>query len=538
MDRRSFLLSAGGAGLAALGSAAGFARWQEIDPFIHYPGREEGHFLRDARRLPPPSSVVETDVVILGSGIAGLTAAWKLGREGAKALMVDGPQAFGNAAGARYGELECPTGAHYLPLPSQESTHVRAILADLGVIERGAFGERPTYDERYLVHAPEERLLAGGQWQEGLVPAAGLPEPELAEQRRFFAHMERLRWQKGSDGRRIFVFPTALSSTDSAYSDLDRITFRQWLEREGYRGPGLHWYLNYCCRDDYGVRYDRVSAWAGLHYFAGRSGRAANAGDAAVLTWPGGLAPLAAGMAARSARAGIERRPGSAVRLRRTGSGVEALCFTLQGGAPVTYLVRARKAICAMPLFVAARVVEGIAESGFDAARHLPQYAPWLVANFVMKRLPVERGDMPLAWDNVVQSEPGLGYVVSTHQDIRVQPAGRSVFTAYVALSHLDPLAARRWMQSASPEELLALASADLKAAYGWTLGPNAERVDITLRAHAMAVPAPGFRSNAGLAALRALDGPILFAHADLSGLSVFEEASMWGWRAAERALG
>jgi hypothetical protein len=112
------------------------------------------------------------------------------------------------------------------------------------------------------------------------------------------------------------------------------------------------------------------------------------------------------------------------------------------------------------------------------------------------------------------------------------------VFTAYVALSHLDPLAARRWMQSAGLEELLALASADLKAAYGWTLGPNVERVDITLRAHAMAVPAPGFRSNAGLAALRALDGPILFAHADLSGLSVFEEASMWGWRAAERALG
>ncbi len=52
-----------------------------------------------------------------------------------------------------------------------------------------------------------------------------------------------------------------------------------------------------------------------------------------------------------------------------------------------------------------------------------------------------------------------------------------------------------------------------------------------------MAVPAPGFRSNAGMAALREADGPVLFAHADLSGLSVFEEASWWGWRAAERAL-
>jgi hypothetical protein len=91
-------------------------------------------------------------------------------------------------------------------------------------------------------------------------------------------------------------------------------------------------------------------------------------------------------------------------------------------------------------------------------------------------------------------------------------------------------------MQGASCAELLELASSDLKEAYGWTLAPCVERVDITLRAHAMAVPQPGFRGNAGLAALRESQGPILFAHADLSGLSVFEEAAWWGCRAAQRA--
>jgi hypothetical protein len=188
-------------------------------------------------------------------------------------------------------------------------------------------------------------------------------------------------------------------------------------------------------------------------------------------------------------------------------------------------------------------VVEDMAAYGFDARRHLPEYAPWLVSNFVMRTPPRERddGDVPLAWDNVVQGGPGatgLGYVVSTHQDIRVQPAERSVYTAYAALSDRAPGEARRWLQSASKEELIALAAADLKAAYGWALAACVERVDITLRAHAMAIPGPGFRGNAGLAALRAVDGPILFAHADLSGFSVFEEASWWGWRAAERALG
>jgi len=57
------------------------------------------------------------------------------------------------------------------------------------------------------------------------------------------------------------------------------------------------------------------------------------------------------------------------------------------------------------------------------------------------------------------------------------------------------------------------------------------------LRGHAMAVPQPHFRANAGLQALREVDGPILFAHSDLSGFSVFEEAAWWGYRAARLAM-
>ncbi len=40
-----------------------------------------------------------------------------------------------------------------------------------------------------------------------------------------------------------------------------------------------------------------------------------------------------------------------------------------------------------------------------------------------------------------------------------------------------------------------------------------------------------------GLKALREHDGAILFAHADLSGFSVFEEAAWWGDRAARLAV-
>ena len=53
----------------------------------------------------------------------------------------------------------------------------------------------------------------------------------------------------------------------------------------------------------------------------------------------------------------------------------------------------------------------------------------------------------------------------------------------------------------------------------------------------AMATPRPGYLSNRGLQALRVADGRILFAHADLSGYSVFEEAAWWGYEAARRLL-
>ncbi|MDY7574903.1 NAD(P)-binding protein [Actimicrobium sp. CCI2.3] len=535
MDRRSFLMSGGIAGAALLAGGAGFRGWQEIDARINHPGRTDGHFLRDRRALPPASELITTDVVILGSGVAGLTAAWKMNKAGHKNfLMIDGPQPYGNAAGGRFGELAYPTGGHYLPLPSPESSHVREILSDLGIILRNPMSESPYYDERLILHAPEERLLFNGVWQNGFIPTEGVAQEELDEHTRFFAEVERLRNLHGGDGKRIFVFPTVLSSTDPQWHALDQITLKDWLDQNGYRSPTLHWYLNYCCRDDYGRRYDQISAWAGLHYYCSRWGQAENSGKGAWLTWAGGLHTVAEAM---DKAAGNRRKPGTAVSLKTTADGVEALCFELVNGVPHTYLVRARKAICAMPLYVAARVVQSIKEYGFDPALHLPDYAPWMVSNFLMKDFPVELPHAPLSWDNVVYQEPGLGYVVSTHQDIRVALPGKTVFSAYRALSDQTPDAARKWLDTASPDDLLELACVDLKAAYGWKFAPCVERVEMTLRGHAMAVPSPGFRTNMGLKALRELDGPILFAHGDLSGFSVFEEAAWWGYRAGQLSL-
>jgi hypothetical protein len=376
-------------------------------------------------------------------------------------------------------------------------------------------------------------VLFGGAWQEGYLPTEGVGAAERAEHERFFAMMEQYSGARGSDGRRAFAVPLELSSEDARFRALDRMSFRQWLAMQGLKAPTLHWYLDYCCRDDYGRHYDEVSAWAGLHYFCSRGGLAANAERGAVLTWPEGLAALTVRLE-QALRPG-QSRGASIAQLRTAPGGVEAICVERTGGSWRCFRVKARRAIAAVPLYVLQHVLVDAEQYGFVASRDVPQYAPWLVSNFIMRAFPEERPGAPLAWDNVVYREPGLGYVVSTHQQIRRRPPPRTAFTAYQALSDLAPGAGRQWLEQASAADLAALAGRDLRLAYGWRLPLCVERVEITVRAHAMAIPRPGFLTAPGRAALRASDGPIHFAHSDLSGLSLFEEAAWWGCRAATR---
>ncbi|MDB5813924.1 MAG: amine oxidase [Rhodocyclales bacterium] len=510
------------------------------------PGMAQGHALRDAAKLPPPSADIDCDIVIIGSGAAGLAAAWRLAKEGRRDfIVVEGPEPDGNAAGASMAGQACPTGAHYLPLPSMESRHVREMLQDVGVIVGDAYGRQPEFDERVLVHTPQERLLRAGKWYEDLLPDEVDAPAQRAEHQRFARTIEQLKSAVGSDGRRAFAIPVALSSQDAQWRMLDKLSFRDWLTREGYRSAALHWYANYACRDDYGAGYERISAYAGLHYFASRAGEARNAEPGAVLTWPDGLQSLVRALRARIGfaagsrlddRTAPRRMSGFAASVQLKGKGVEALIVQQEGGASRTLRIRARHAICAMPLHVAAHVVNDMPGFGFDAATHLPQSAPWMIANFLMRRFPEERAKSPLAWDNVIYAGKGLGYVVATHQLIRVARPEYTVFSAYDALSERSPQEMRRWLETATPTELLGRAAGDLSMAYEH-LWPCVERVDITLRGHGMASPTPGYLSNKGLLALREVDGPLQFAHSDLSGYSVFEEAAWWGEVAARRLL-
>ena len=496
-----------------------------------------GHRLRDGA-FPEPQQARDVAVVIAGGGIAGLSAAWKLARSGFHDFVVLElePEPGGNARWGENAVSAHPWGAHYLPTPTAESTAVRELVREMGLVrDRGPGGE-PVYDPRHLCHAPQERVFIDGRWRAGLSARDVLDpdEPDgAAALAAFEAQVRRYRDYRDARGRRAFALPVAASTRDPEIVALDRLSMREYFDRAGWSSPRLRWYVDHCCRDDYGCTLETTSAWAGWHYFCSR------APGVQYLTWPEGNGRIVRHFADRAAgrvRTGLlvyrVRPAGEAAAAADGGAGTGAAAT---GGVEVDALdtrdetairFRARRCIYALPRFTAPRVVDGYAPAGLEAFT----YSPWMVANLTVDRLPEGA-----AWDNVLHGSPSLGYVVATHQNLRMT-TGRSVLTYYLPLAVPNPALARAWMLEQEWRDWVSLILADLGRAHPG-IESNVTHADIMLWGHAMIRPVPGFVWGAARRRAAAAHGPVRFAHSDMSGMSLFEEAQYHGVRAAEEVM-
>jgi predicted NAD/FAD-dependent oxidoreductase len=504
---------------------------------------DRGHLLRD-RALDPtaaPASTRRVGAIVVGAGIAGLAAARALMRAGVDDIRVLELEdaAGGNSRGHAIAGMRCPLGAHYLPVPGESAVEVIELLESLGV--RTTIQGHAAYDERLLCHSPQERLFVAGGWREGLLPPLeALPAAERAATQRDYRAFSAAVAEAGDHA--AFEIPTARSRWSPALAALDRTTFAAWLDAHGLHSTALRWYLDYCCRDDYGAGPTQVSAWAGLHYFASRhgfrapggdEGRAADGGDG-VLVWPEGNAWLAERLAAPL---GERLLPGRVVRrVRESRDEVAVDAWHLANGRSERWI--APRVVLATPLFVAARLLDPVPPALSEAASSM-RYAPWLVANLHLDEALDDRPGAPPSWDNVTYGSAGLGYVDAMHQSTRPY-AGPTVLTAYWALGGASPaeLAANRarllgddwraWSDRIVAD--LALPHPDLP--------DKIRRVDLMRYGHAMSIPVPGLRGSDALRALAAPQRRVAFAHADLSAYSVFEEAFFHGTRAGRAAAG
>jgi predicted NAD/FAD-dependent oxidoreductase len=461
-----------------------------------------GHLLRDRAGFTPAKRIERVPVVIIGGGIAGLSAAWRLQKRGFTdfVLLEMNAQAGGNA---RWGQNEVtafPWAAHYVPVPGPKAVYVRELFEDLGVLKNGQ------WEERYLAFSPQERLFLYGRWQEGIEPAVGLT-PKDREQ---FQRLENLFTEFRKSG--AFTIPLELGLS-SKFQDLDHISFSDWLRQQGFDSRLLHWYMNYACRDDYGALASDTSAWAGIHYFSSRE-----PDEKGPLTWPEGNGWITRRLLERL---GTNIRTSQMVRrISQTRRGASVFAGDTE--------FQCQFVIFAAPAFLAPYLLENFPRL------HDFVYSPWLTANLTLDRYPDSHGAEP-SWDTVFLDSPTLGYVDAMHQSLRTH-VDRTVWTFYWALAEGAPAQNRQLLLEKDWAYWKEAILHDLERVHS-DIRQCVSRIDVMRMGHAMIRPTVGSIFSEERRRLSRPDGRILFANSDLSGISIFEEAQYHGVEAAQKVL-
>ncbi len=448
-----------------------------------------GHQLRDRARFATPKRQEKTKVAIVGGGVAGLCAAWRLQKHGIHdfVVMEMEARAGGNSRSGQNEITAFPWGAHYVPVPALRHSLVREIFEDFGLVREGV------WNERHLCFSPQERLFVNGRWQEEIEPAF-----DRDQFKRFGDRMKELR----ATGE--FTIPVS-ETIHTKTGALDTLSMAEWMRREKFTSPYLNWYVNYACRDDYGALARDTSAWAGAHYFCSRDPE-----EKGPLTWPEGNGWLVKQLLAR-----VPVRTDSMVhRIVRDGKRWRV------AAGEIEYIADA--VIFAAPTFLAPYVIDPA-----PPVIHR-EYSPWLTANLTIEHPPREE-ESELAWDNVIYDSPALGYVVATHQSFATRE-GRSVWTYYWSLADGSPSANRNLLLQKDWTYWKDAILNDLSRAHP-DIRECVSRIDVMRFGHAMARPTPGF-----LSAHQPSSGSLFFANSDLSGYSIFEEAQYRGVLAADSA--
>lgn len=493
---------------------------------LTFPNFKLGHKLWKIFILPN-SETIRVDTVIVGGGISGLSAAHYLKKNNKPFLLLElektagGNSSFGENEVSKY-----PLGAHYLPLPGLHQKELIDFLVEVDAIKSFKNG-LPVYNEEYLCNAPEDRLLINGRWQEGLIPHFGISENDKKQINSFIEYTKKLQAQKGNDDKYVFDLPLIACSTDDEFLAYDKVTMFDFLISKSWDSQVLHQYVDYCCKDDFGIGIKEVSAWVGLHYFAGRKALAANASGSEVLTWPNGNGFLMNFMADKI-QSEIKNQCLVYEIIENNG---EYLVSYFDDAVQKKKSIHCKNVIVACPQFVLKHLKTDVDEiiirkkMSFD-------YTSWLVATCKVKNNLLNNGGVSLAWDNVSLGVDNLGYVVSNHQDINLNKPYLNL-TFYKVFD--DSIIRKQLLKS--NEAFFNDMIVSEMSHYHENFEEICEEIHSHIWGHAMSKSQVNKITE--LLKLSAINkkSSIQFAHCDWGGMSLFEEAFYQGLNAAKNVV-
>lgn len=527
LQRRKFLK------LSAVG-AAGLISWkfwlkpkkQHIPKVsIKRPSLSMGHKFRDNFKFPDITKEEKVNVLIVGTGVSGLSAARRLeqaGVSGVKMIEME-PEVGGNSRSGKNEWGSYPLGAHYLPLPNPESEELVKFLQEADIITSINKEGFPEYNPYYLCHDPFERLFINGYWQEGLLPNAGVPKEDKQEIKRFKQEVEKIKFTKGKDGKWLFNLPVDLSSQDPEYLALDKVSFASWLKDRDYTSPYLIWYCNYCMRDDYGAGIEVVSAWAGLHYFCARREDGVNP-KGSVLTWAEGNNFLTEKLL-QGTNATVNTQE-MVLSVKEMTDGVEVTSFSATENICKKYI--AKEVILSTPAMITKRLLP-------KKNIQQPTYSPWVICTLTVKGLTQGPG-AGICWDNVFYNASSLGYIHSNHQELKTYHKAINI-SLYWPLDSKSPSEERQYLLNDDKGYWKAKAIKELSIAHRIE-EKDIIQIETWQWGHGMLRPEIGYIWGDRLQGQSATDNTAIeLAHTDFGGVSVFEEAFYQGINAADNVV-
>ncbi len=213
-----------------------------------------GHLVFESHSFPQ-TKTLQAEYLIVGGGIAGMAAAYAL-RDKNFLLFEVSDMIGGTSASSEYRNKPLCHGAHYdLEYPVNYGSETLEVMENLNIIEWDKFSNSWKFvDKQYLIPKQREsRTFAHGIFRKDVLPDGPQKIQFVNLIKEYSGHMP---------------MPTRL--IESKYRHLNEMSFLSWLESLIECTPEFVEALDYHMMDDYGAGTDKVSALAGIHYFACR----------------------------------------------------------------------------------------------------------------------------------------------------------------------------------------------------------------------------------------------------------------------------
>lgn len=453
------------------------------------------HRLRYGGGSVPPAVRTQTvDVAVVGAGLAGLTAAMYLQREGFETVVLESEHRAGGAAVSEpLAGAPVPLGTAYFVDQTQSVNDVLAFAAVEPVL---------TGDD---VHVIGDAVLTD-VWSDTQLRIAARSAAKADALRRF-----RDDVLSGVLGEPTYPLPEVL---EPRYAALDAMTARELLAP--YRSPLLEAMMDAYCRSSMGGTLDDGNAYCLLNFYASEFG---SSFGGVRYTIRGGIAALTQAMARRL----TTNLDACVVGVTQTSNGVTIDSMQSDGSVVRT---QAKALVMAAPKFVAARLLRDLPNDQIEAMRSM-QYAPYTTIHVVadqplMPRRAFDTWHIPASswYTDVVDLGAVDDAIAATHRysiyapvpvSNRVRLLDERAFAEHVG----DVI---RDMVTHVPNDN----AASITQAYAWAWG------------HALVMPRPG--SHNGIAQrARKPHGAIVFAGTDNEAAPAMEHAVESGATAARQ---